>query len=217
MAPMLIRLEQMVPLPVLEQEVSPSGIWNAGEVEFLSPGSYLVEAASGKGKTSLLAVIYGLRRDYQGRVLLDGRDTGSFTSRDWSVIRKKRLSFIFQGLELFPELSAMDNILLKNAITSFKSESQIQNMATRLGVADILSRKAGILSYGQQQRVAIIRALCQPFQFLLADECFSHIDQHNSQVAWELIREECHNQQAGVILTSLDEMKENHIDQRMVL
>ena len=77
-------------------------------------------------------------------------------------------------------------------------------MARRLGIDPFLHRKAGILSFGQQQRVAIIRALCQPFDFLLADESFSHMDRENSLVAYELIREECESRGAGMILTSLN-------------
>ena len=64
-------------------------------------------------------------------------------------------------------------------------------MAARLGMEHFLHQKTGILSFGQQQRVAILRALCQPFDYLLADECFSHMDQENSSLAFELIREEC--------------------------
>ena len=77
-------------------------------------------------------------------------------------------------------------------------------MAEMLGMAEFLQRKAGILSFGQQQRVAIIRSLCQPFDYLLADECFSHIDHENSLKAYQVIREECDSQRAGLILTSLN-------------
>ena len=77
-------------------------------------------------------------------------------------------------------------------------------MAKRLDMSEFLHRKAGILSFGQQQRVAILRALCQPFNYLLADECFSHIDRTNSLKAYQVIREECESQHAGLILTSLN-------------
>ena len=78
-------------------------------------------------------------------------------------------------------------------------------MAQTLGIEEFMDRKAGILSFGQQQRVAIIRALCQPFNFLLADECFSHMDHHNSHMAYQLILEECSTQGAGLLLTSLND------------
>jgi putative ABC transport system ATP-binding protein len=77
-------------------------------------------------------------------------------------------------------------------------------MAEMLGIGEFLQKKAGILSFGQQQRVAILRALCQPFDYLLADECFSHIDLENSLKAYHVIREECESRGAGLILTSLN-------------
>ncbi|MEN8156061.1 MAG: ATP-binding cassette domain-containing protein [Bacteroidota bacterium] len=214
---MTIRLEKMIPLPLLEQQRSTSGIWEAPSVAFEGGESHLVEAPSGRGKTSLLSVIYGIRKDYRGKVILDGEDTGAFSSKDWALIRKQKLSFIFQGLELFDELTALDNIHLKNSITQHKSPEEIREMARKLGVEAFLDRPAGILSFGQQQRIAIIRALCQPFDFLLADECFSHIDRENSMIALELIREECEQQHAGLILTSLNAMEDAVIEKRWKL
>jgi ABC-type lipoprotein export system ATPase subunit len=118
---------------------------------------------------------------------------------------------------LFDSLSAFENILLKNSITGFKTAGEIEKMARILGMKEFLHRKAGILSFGQQQRVAIIRALCQPFRFLLADECFSHIDLENSRIAYELIQKECQAQGAGLILTSLNEDAELRSQKRMRL
>jgi putative ABC transport system ATP-binding protein len=202
---MTIRLEKMIPLPMLEQDTSGSEVWEAESLVLEKGKPYVVEAPSGRGKTSLLSVIYGIRTDYQGHVSIDDRDLRSFSSKEWSLIRKNKLSFIFQGLELFDELTALENIQLKNRITAHHSDERITEMARMLGIEPFLHRKAGILSFGQQQRVAIIRALCQPFNFLLADECFSHMDRENSLTAYQLIREECEVREAGLILTSLNE------------
>jgi ABC-type lipoprotein export system ATPase subunit len=201
---MTIRFEKMIPLPMLEQDTSGSEVWEADPLLLEQGKSYVVEAPSGRGKTSLLSVIYGIRRDYRGKVYLDERDLGSFSAMEWSQIRKRKLSFIFQGLELFDDLTALENIRLKNKMTSHYPEGKILEMAGLLGIDAFLHRKAGILSFGQQQRVAIIRALCQPFEFLLADECFSHMDKDNSYTAYQLIREECEVRHAGLILTSLN-------------
>jgi putative ABC transport system ATP-binding protein len=202
---MTIRLEKMIPLPMLEQDTSGSEVWEAESLVLEKGKPYVVEAPSGRGKTSLLSVIYGIRTDYQGHVFIDDRDLISFTSKEWSLIRKNKLSFIFQGLELFEDLTALENIQLKNRIRAHHSDERIMEMARVLGIDRFLHRKAGILSFGQQQRVAIIRALCQPFHFLLADECFSHMDRENSLTAYQLIREECEALDAGIILTSLNE------------
>jgi ABC-type lipoprotein export system ATPase subunit len=200
---MTFTFKNLIPLPMIEIPVEGSAVWEADSFTFNQGKSYLVEAASGKGKTSLLSIMFGLRKDYRGSLFIDGTDARTLNSKDWSRFRKQRASYIFQGLELFDDLSAMDNILLKNRITKFKSVNQIMDMADRLDMTPFLHRKCRLLSFGQQQRIAIIRALCQPFEFLFADESFSHIDKQNSAVALQLIREECNAQNAGLILTSL--------------
>lgn len=214
---MTIRLDKMIPLPMLEQDTTGSGIWEIESVRFEQGKTYIIEAASGRGKTSLLSVIYGIRKDYRGKVYLDHNDINDFTWRDWSLLRKEKLSFIFQGLELFDNLTALENIQLKNSISNYQSPQKIEEMAERLGLAEFLQRKAGILSFGQQQRVAILRALCQPFDYLLADECFSHIDRENSLKAYQVIREECESQKAGLILTSLNgtDLLEAHVRMKL--
>lgn len=180
-----------------------SPIWEAASFSFSQENSYLVEAPSGKGKTSLLSIMYGLRKDYSGKMFINGKDSRGIRSAEWSAMRKKQLSYIFQGLELFDDMSAWDNIMLKNHITGHKTQQQIRSMAAQLDIEQFLQKHCGILSYGQRQRVAIIRALCQPFGFMFADECFSHLDKQNSAVAMALIREECAARGAGLILTSL--------------
>jgi len=202
---MTIRFEKMIPLPMLEQDISGSEVWEAESVVFEQGKGYMIEAPSGRGKTTLLSVIYGIRKDFQGKVFMDSASISEFSWKEWSILRKKSFSYIFQGLELFDGLTARENIHLKNSITGFKSGESIEEMARILGMEEFMDRKAGILSFGQQQRVAIIRALCQPFSFLLADECFSHIDLENSRIAYQLIQKECESQGAGLILTSLNE------------
>ena len=81
----------------------------------------------------------------------------------------------------------------------------IDAMAERLGVSHILERKGEICSYGEQQRIAIIRALMQPFELLLMDEPFSHLDNANTSKAAELIAEECDKRNAAFILTDLED------------
>ncbi len=200
-----------------ELDTSGSAIWNAERIIFEQGKSYLVEAPSGKGKTTLLSTLYGIRRDYRGTVALDGQDIRELKINDWPRIRQKRISYIFQGLELFDDLTARENILLKNSLTRQLPEKEIESMAEMTGIAPFLDRKAGLLSFGQKQRVAIIRALCQPFEFLLADECFSHIDQANSLNAFELLTTVCSRQGAGLIFTSLNHPGNFHFDHHYLL
>lgn len=206
---MTIELKRLIPLPLAETYHSDSEIWEAGSLVFNPGEKIFLYAASGKGKTSLLSIIYGIRKDYYGKVLIDGNDLRSFSLKKISSLRKKNLSYIFQGLELFDELTALENIQLKNRQTSFKTKGEIDEMAEILDISGFLNRKSGILSFGQKQRVAIIRALCQPFDFLLGDEIFSHLDEDLKSKSSQLIGKELKEQGAALLFTSLEEFNEH--------
>ena len=93
--------------------------------------------------------------------------------------------------------------MVKNRLTSYRSESEVMGMLDRLELAHKAGEPAGRLSVGQQQRVAIVRALCQPFDFLLVDEPVSHLDVRNNATVASLIVEEATARQASVIVTSV--------------
>ena len=93
----------------------------------------------------------------------------------------------------------------------------IDEMATGLGIAHILQQKAGVCSYGEQQRIAIIRALQQPFEFLILDEPFSHLDDANSKIAMTLIEEEVGKRNAGIIFADLSEVAYFRADRTLKL
>lgn len=164
---------------------------------------YLIEAASGTGKSSLCSFLIGYRDDYDGTICFDAHDLRELCTYDWTVIRQQSLSTIFQELRLFPELTTWENIQIKNQLTHFKSDNEILQWLERLGIADKRDTRLAMMSYGQQQRVALIRALCQPFDFLLADEPISHLDAENSVVVGEIMMAEARRQGAGVVITSI--------------
>lgn len=184
-------------LPSLESEV-----WNTN-ITFEKGHLYLVEADSGKGKSTFCSYIVGYRHDYSGQVLFDAQDTKGFKVSEWVNIRKNHISHLFQELRLFPELTAFENVQIKNKLTNFKSENQIKTWFEALGIAEKLDVKVGLLSFGQQQRVAMIRALVQPFDFILTDEPISHLDDKNSEIMGEIMLDEAQAQGAGVIVTSI--------------
>ena len=88
--------------------------------------AYLVEAASGTGKSSLCSYVYGYRNDYQGIICFDGKNIRTLSVRDWVEIRKCSISMLFQELRLFTELTAWENVQLKNSLTGFKSKKEIK-------------------------------------------------------------------------------------------
>lgn len=198
-----IRLHDVVPEVFAGGGVSrDSQVWHTDLV--LSPGHiYNVEAASGRGKSSLCAYLYGLRHDYRGIITIGGEDVARWDIRRWCEMRRTVLAYLPQGLELFAELSALDNVLLKNRLTGCRTEAQIRADFGRLGIADRIDTPAGRLSVGQQQRVALLRALCQPFAFILLDEPASHLDEVNNRECARLVEERAAEQHAAVISTSV--------------
>jgi len=197
------RIELLHTLPLVFQGREPkSQIW-LQDVTFQKGRTYLVEANSGTGKSSLCSYIIGYRKDYLGTILFDGKDIRNYRVSEWTSLRKHSLSLLFQELRLFPELTAMENVQIKNGLTGHKSRQEIETWFERLGIADKMDAKAGRMSFGQQQRVAMIRALVQPFDFLMADEPISHLDDKNSAIMGEIMMEEARRQGAGVIVTSI--------------
>ncbi len=185
-----------------EAPVNRSQVW-LNELTFTRPDYYMIEAESGTGKTSLCAFIYGSRLDYSGRILFDGEDIRSFDINRWSRLRCTSLAYLPQEMMLFPELTVMENIAIKNSLTRFKTTAGIETMLAELEIADKRDVPARLLSVGQQQRVAIIRALCQPFDFLLIDEPVSHLDERNNAAVAAMIDREAEARGAAIIATSV--------------
>jgi ABC-type lipoprotein export system ATPase subunit len=197
-----LKINTLKPFFLPDVTVASGSIW-FNDVSFEKGKRYLISASSGRGKSSFFSFIFGERTDYSGNIYFDGREIKTLKKTEWQNIRKTNISYVFQGLRLFSGLTALENILLKNRITSYKSQEDIDRMIERSGLQDKRNEKTGRLSFGQQQRIAIIRALCQPFDFLLLDEPFSHLDEQNIEIITELITVELNTGNAGMILCSL--------------
>ena len=148
--------------------------------------------------------MYGMRNEYHGNILYDQRDIKNFTVEDFAHYRKDHISMVFQDLRLFPEQTVWENIEIKRQLNPYHPSEKITMMAKRLGLGEKLSLPCKTCSYGEQQRVAIIRSLMQPFDFLLLDEPFSHLDNNNSQRAMELMIEETQARNAAIIFADLE-------------
>lgn len=174
---------------------------------------YLISAESGTGKSSMCSYIYGYRQDYSGVITFDGQDIRSLTIDQWCEVRQRHIAYLPQDMRLFGELTAMENVELKNRLTQFKSASEIGHLFEALGIADKQNSLASKLSIGQQQRVAIIRTLCQPCDFILLDEPVSHLDEENNRTVAEIIVKEAERQGAGIIATSVGNHLRMEVDQ----
>ncbi|MES2799999.1 MAG: ATP-binding cassette domain-containing protein [Bacteroidota bacterium] len=213
---MKIRFNQVMPIPLASIQHSSESIWG-NEVSFNTGQKILLNASSGKGKSTFTSSAVGLRNDYTGTISYDELDIKSFNEDDWTKIRREKIAVVFQDLQLFPTLSVKENLLIKSLLQPKYSEVELKNFLEFLGIADKWEQKCGLLSMGQQQRVAIIRALIQPFQWLIMDEPFSHLDVENTKKCLELIHQRCDEQKAGFILTTLGETHGTHFDSELKL
>lgn len=199
---MKITLNNVMPIPLASIKHGENSIW--GNETVLEAGKkIMLNAASGKGKSTFTFTTLGLRYDYDGTILYDSRNVRSFTPDEWTELRKNKISAVFQDLQLFPSLTVRENLLIKNNLTNCYTEEELQLQLKEVGIADKWNQQCGILSMGQQQRVAIIRALAQPYEWLIMDEPFSHLDAENTQLCLQLINKRTEELEAGFVLTTL--------------
>ena len=200
---MELSLQAVLPTYFDSARATSSEVWGK-DLKF-TKGEYIkIVAPSGSGKTSLMHFLYGMRNEYHGNVFYSQKDIKQFDIEDFATLRKDTLSIVFQDLRLFPEQTAWENIELKRQLNPFHPATEIERMADRLGIGDKLQAKSRICSYGEQQRIAIIRAMMQPFDFLLLDEPFSHLDNQNSELAMGLMLEESKKRNACIIFADLE-------------
>lgn len=195
---MSIVLKNIMPTYMSDAEIKASDIYLVESVVFEKGKKYLIKANSGHGKSSVLNFIYGSNANFSGKIeFQDPFPKNSFDRR------KSKISYVFQDFKLFPDLTVFENIQLKNTLTDFKSSEEINSLIEKVQLGGKRNSLVQKLSLGQKQRVAIIRALCQPFDFLLLDEPFSHLDEENIAILSSIIEEEMNKQGASLIMTSL--------------
>lgn len=197
-----IRLQHIVPKP-FAGDVTAHPVWGQ-DFTFHSPKNYLLTAPSGKGKSTLLHILHGSRNDFSGTLWLNEKDSATFRPSEWASYRSEKIAVVFQDLRLFPQLSARENLRIPHLIHSNPNfEAEQAEYVAALDMDGHLDKKCGILSLGQQQRIALIRALLQDFNWLLMDEPFSHLDRANQEIASQLIHQVLAHKKASMIVSSL--------------
>jgi len=199
-----IYFENVMPHPLASIKHTSDSIWG-NNTHLKSGKKILLNASSGKGKSTFSMTVFGVRSDYEGTIRYNEKDIKTLSVDEWVEIRQTKISTVFQDLQLFHNLTVKENLLLKNSLTDFKTEAEIRQLIDGFGIDFKWNERCGLLSMGQQQRVAIVRALCQPFEWIILDEPFSHLDENNSVKCLEVIAAECDRQNAGFVLTSLDD------------
>jgi ABC-type lipoprotein export system ATPase subunit len=213
---MLVEFNQVMPFPLSGISHQENSIW--GNSFELKPGEkVLLNASSGKGKSTFTYVLYGLRKDYTGQIKIDHQNIQDLNEDQMCAFRTQKMAVVFQDLQLFPNLTVAENLNLKNNLTQTFSQEELKAHLADLGIADKWNQACGLLSMGQRQRVAILRALAQPFETIILDEPFSHLDKENAHKCLQLINQRCDAQKAGFVLTSLGDTYEFDYDKTLIL
>lgn len=201
---MQISLQNVLPIPLVSPNIdhSKSSIWQT-ECHFIEGKTTQISAHSGKGKSTFIHLLYGIRNDYTGDIFFNQQNIKKFSLQDWANLRQNKMAVVFQDLRLFLHLTAEENLLAKANLTTIGKSKNIKKMAEQLQISHLLNKKTSFLSYGERQRVAIIRSILQPFEVLLLDEPFSHLDKENIERASELLQKESEENNATVLMTSL--------------
>jgi len=179
-----------------------------------------IVGASGAGKTTLLQIIGTLDKPDGGSVLIDGKELTRMKSRELADFRNKHIGFVFQFHQLLPEFTAFENVCLPGWISK-KPKSEIEKRAKELleylKLSDRMHHNPSELSGGEQQRVAVARALINNPSVVLADEPSGNLDSHNALELHDLffkLREEF--QQTFVIVTHNEELA-NRADRKLTI
>jgi putative ABC transport system ATP-binding protein len=168
---------------------------------------------SGCGKSTLLYVLGGLTPPTSGVVLVDGNDLSEMSDAERTLLRRRKIGFVFQRFNLLPTLSARGNIVLAQQIQGDGFDPHRFDVTINLlGLKDRLNHRPGELSGGEQQRVAIARAVVTEPKLLLADEPTGNLDSQNSEIVLRMIKELNHELRQTIILITHNPEAAVHAD-----
>ncbi|MDD5691347.1 MAG: ABC transporter ATP-binding protein [Candidatus Omnitrophica bacterium] len=189
---------------------------NAGNLEILkdvnfsvTAGEFLaIQGPSGAGKSTLLHILGGLDNPTEGSVYFEGVDIYGLDENARSTFRNRKVGFVFQFFHLLPELTALENVLLPSILRSWwgrkKDLKFARQLLERLGLSQRLAHRPQALSGGEQQRVAICRALINRPQLLLCDEPTGNLDSENGKLILQLLTELNQREKITVLMVTHD-------------
>lgn len=163
----------------------------------------VVVGHSGCGKTTLLHVIAGVSRPDSGRVRVDDWEITLFSEPECDRFRADRIGYVFQTFNLLPGFSALENVLLAMRFArGWPDKARARQLLERVGLGRRITHKPAMLSVGEQQRVAVARALANKPKLLLADEPTANVDSGSQQQVLDLIRQTCEEQDVALVLVT---------------
>jgi lipoprotein-releasing system ATP-binding protein len=199
------------------KKLSMSFVDGAKTIEVFSDLNFVIESGqsvavvgeSGAGKTTLLSILGGLELPTSGAVTLQGTDITKLKGDDLSDFRGEKIGFVFQFHNLLPEFSALENVMMPLIIAGVSRQSAVESSVKLLesvGLKDRLNHRPGMLSGGEQQRVAIARSLSRSPKLLLADEPTGNLDHRTGGQVSDLLLEIC--TRSGITLVLVTHSRE---------
>jgi putative ABC transport system ATP-binding protein len=180
-------------------------------------GALALEGASGSGKTTLLHLVAGILRADTGTVRVAGEEMTALDEAGRDRLRARRIGYVFQTFNLLQGLSALENVMLAMALAGRADEARARALLERVGLGDRLADRPRQLSAGQQQRVAVARALANRPALVLADEPTGNLDPASAGACLALLRETCLESGAALLLVSHDPAVLGALPQRTAL
>ena len=195
-----------------------------GDVRALGGVSFTVEEGewiaimgpSGSGKTTLINILGGLDTPTGGKAVVDGTDVARLNESGLTRYRAEKIGFVFQQFHLVPYLTALENVMLAQYFHSTTDENEARRALERVGLEDRVTHLPSQLSGGEQQRVAVARALINHPKLILADEPTGNLDEANQETVIELLRE-LHSQGHTILMVTHDPALGRLADRRIEL
>ncbi|MEM6330743.1 MAG: ABC transporter ATP-binding protein [Planctomycetota bacterium] len=186
-----------------EPDGTPLPILDVPRLEVAAGEQVVVRGRSGCGKTTLLNAIAGLTTIDSGRVVIKGVDVTRLAEAGRDRFRARNLGYVFQTFNLLPAFTALENVMLGMTFTGQRGDpARAQDLLGRVGLAHRQTHKPAAMSVGEQQRVAVARALANKPVLLLADEPTANIDPAHQQQVIDLLREACRQDGVAMLLVT---------------
>src|SRR5215475_13370813 len=178
-------------------------ILDVRQFEVASGEQMVVVGRSGSGKTTLLHLISGISRPDEGLLRVDGFDITRLPEAGRDRFRADKIGYVFQTFNLLPAFSALENVLLGMSFATGRVRpDRARHLLERVGLAHRFHHKPVQMSVGEQQRVAVARALGNEPSLLLADEPTANIDTRHQQQVIDLVRDTCHEEKVSLVLVT---------------